>query len=200
MKNGLKHIKEFEIFESESSPKVRVFIKEIPYETKVWDPIGKRKVTDSGKTKILDIAGRKIVLLEINGVNCPFYLSTGGGGKKNVPAGEWYPFFGIGWDGWFNKGTESDIINYYDVPLLKYYSEYLNKEIGDIRDKMTPSAHAPSFSSARDFSEAGKFSTFPHIEAINKDLSPTDNESPYTKNLFYENVKRWKDNLRKAIS
>lgn len=197
----MRFIKEFRVFESEETkPNVKVFMKEIPYKTKIWDPVQKQKIEDSGKTKILDIAGRKIVLLEINGINCPFYLSTGSGGKKNVPSGEWYPFFGIGWDGWFNKGTESDILGYYGVPLLKYYSEYLNKEIGDIRDKKFPSAHAPSFSSARDFSEGGKFSDVPHIEAINKDLNPTDNESPYTKNLFYENVERWKDKLRKAIA
>jgi hypothetical protein len=196
----LKNIKEFEIFEAENSPTIRVFMKEIPYETKIWDPIGKRKVVDSGKTKILDIAGRKIILLEINGVNCPFYLSTGSGGKKNVPAGKWYPFFGVGWDGWFNKGTESDIINYYGVSLLKHYAEYLNKEIGDIRNKKTPAAHVPGFSSIRDFSEGGKFSAFPHIESINKDLSPTDNESPYTKDLFYKNVEEWKNKLRKAVN
>lgn len=195
----LKHIKEIEIFEAETTPEIKVSMKEIPYKTKIWDPIRKEKKEESGKTKILDIAGRKIILLEINGVNCPFYLSSGGGGKKNVPAGKWYPFFGIGWDAWFNKGTESDILNYYGVSLLKHYAEYLNREIGDIRDKKTPAAHAPSFSSARDFSEGGKFSDLPHLEAINKDLNPTDNESPYTKSLFYENVERWKEKLRKAV-
>jgi hypothetical protein len=47
---------------------------------------------------------RNIVVVNINGVHMPFYMSTGLGGKENVQPGLWYPFFGIK-DGWLNKGS-----------------------------------------------------------------------------------------------
>ena len=64
----------------------------------------------SGKAKMIDIASRKIVLVNVNGTAIPFYCSTGKGGKANVASGKWYPFFGIGDaylsnNGWMNKGT-----------------------------------------------------------------------------------------------
>lgn len=52
---------------------------------------------------LLKFSVAKLVLVDINGVQVPFYLSTGLGGKANVASGKWYPFFGIGDDGWINE-------------------------------------------------------------------------------------------------
>ena len=79
---------------------------------------------------------RVVVVKDINGVKVPFYISTGSGGKKNVPTGQWYPYFGNGPDGWFNKGSEEDINNFYNSPELKAAADELNTTIGDIRSQM----------------------------------------------------------------
>ena len=79
---------------------------------------------------------RVAVVKDINGVKVPFYISTGSGGKKNVPTGQWYPYFGNGPDGWFNKGSEEDINNFYNSPELKAAADELNTTIGDIRSQM----------------------------------------------------------------
>jgi hypothetical protein len=65
-------------------------------------------------------------MLNINGVHQPFYVSTGAGEKEGVATGKWYPFFGIGKDGWFNKTSEADINNYYGSEALKAGAEFLN--------------------------------------------------------------------------
>jgi len=87
---------------------------------------------------------RVAVVKEVNGVKVPFYISTGSGGKKNVPTGQWYPYFGNGPDGWFNKGSEEDINNFYNSPELKAAADELNTTIGDIRSQMgqLPTAQA----------------------------------------------------------
>lgn len=65
---------------------------------------------------------RAKVLVNINGVIVPFYLTTGQGGKGLAPG--WYPFFGIGRDGWLNKTDKSD--------METYYERYWGKEAADI--------------------------------------------------------------------
>lgn len=77
---------------------------------------------------------RYIVSVNVNGTNIPFYQSTGEGGKENVPAGRWYPFFGIGPDGWINKGTEEQINNFYGSSALKGVASQLDNATGDIRE------------------------------------------------------------------
>ena len=83
---------------------------------------------------MIDLADRKIVLVNINGVDMPFYLSTGHGGKYGVLSGKWYPFFGLDPDGWFNKGTEDDINDYYGSSKLREVAEALDNKWGDIRN------------------------------------------------------------------
>jgi|688.fasta_scaffold08095_4 antirestriction protein ArdC/DNA polymerase III epsilon subunit-like protein len=90
------------------------------------------------ETPVFNLAGRPIVLINVNGVRMPFYISTGSGGKKNVPVGKWYPIFGIGADGWFNKGNEEEINDYFGSPELKEAAEWLNANIGDIRKENMP--------------------------------------------------------------
>lgn len=66
----------------------------------------------------------------------PFYLSTGKGGKVDVPPGRWYPFFGFseqGIKGWFIKGEE--MANYYDDDRLFAAARYLDTKFGDRRDR-----------------------------------------------------------------
>lgn len=55
---------------------------------------------------------RAKVLVNVNGVIVPFYLTTGQAGKDLIPG--WYPFFGIGKDGWLNKTDKSDMETYYE--------------------------------------------------------------------------------------
>ena len=98
------------------------------------------------KSPIFSVAGRPMVLVDVNGIRIPFYQSTGKGGKEN-PVGKWYPVFGIGKSdvifdrefkrfvdrgGWFNKGdTYESIDNYYDVPEFKRIATILN-DIDDL--------------------------------------------------------------------
>jgi len=69
---------------------------------------------------MIEYVRRKIVLVDINGMKIPFYLSTGMGGKKTVEAFKWYPFWGIDpVAGWINKTNEKEINDFYGSPLLK---------------------------------------------------------------------------------
>ena len=104
----------------------------------------------TGKTRqspIFSVAGRPVVLVDVNGVRIPFYRSSGSGGKKNVPSGRWYPIFGIGKEqviydgyeerlrangGWFNKGSEEEIVDYYGVPELRRIAENLDSALEDL--------------------------------------------------------------------
>lgn len=88
---------------------------------------------------MIEYVRRKIVLVDINGMKIPFYLSTGMGGKKNVEAFKWYPFWGIDpIDGWINKTNEREINNFYGSLLLKAIAEALNNkyENGPLPDEI----------------------------------------------------------------
>jgi hypothetical protein len=130
----------------------------IPYDNAlVKDKNSNALIISSGEADIVDYAGRKIVMRPVNGVTVPFYLSTGMAGKANVKAGKWYPFFGVGEDGWINKGTQEEINNYYGSPELRAVSEELNATVGDIRkDNTMPSVD-----------DRGA-----HIDFINQNLAP----------------------------
>jgi hypothetical protein len=82
--------------------------------------------------KMVQIGGRPIVVANVNGFPIPFYVSTGGGGKASVASNQWYPFWGIGSDGWFNKGSERQINSYYDNPQLKSIADVLNKALPNV--------------------------------------------------------------------
>jgi hypothetical protein len=70
------------------------------------------------------------------------YVSTGGGGKAGVPTGKWYPFFGIGPNGFFNKGWEEAQINtYYGNRTLTHIAQILDSKFGNLiphTDRMPP--------------------------------------------------------------
>lgn len=97
-----------------------------------------KELTVNGVTSsIFDYNDRKFVVVPIHDVDVPFYLSSGQAGKKNVPAGKWYPVFGIGPDGWINKGTQADIVNHYGYDTFKKVAEKLDEKLGDIRGWQT---------------------------------------------------------------
>ena len=179
----MKHIKSYPLFES----KINAVRQEIPYETFEKDPRTGQynpKKRIQGKSKIIDYAGRKIVLFDVNGVNIPFYLSSGHGGKKDVTSGKWYPFFGLGSDGWLNKLSGTEINNYYGILILRNIAQSLDKQIGDIR---TDSSFPKVTLSGR------------HIDAINRGLNPTQNEMSDTKVKFQQNFDNFKKRLENAI-
>ncbi len=79
---------------------------------------------------------RKIVLVNMGGVRMPFYLSTGKGKRTVAPtAGRWFPFWGLDPDGWFNKGSNQAILDYYGSEVLRQVAEALDRKWGDIRGK-----------------------------------------------------------------
>ena len=90
--------------------------------------------TVRGDMKVLEYEGRLMVVANINGVKIPFYVSTGEAGKVTVQPGRWYPVFGIGPDGWINKGTSAGIVSHYGSPVLKAVAEHLDYTLGNLRD------------------------------------------------------------------
>jgi len=143
----------------------------------------KRKI--NGVSDVIDYVGRKIVIINVNGRNIPFYLSTGHGGKADVTSGKWYPFFGIGSDGWLNKLSGKEINNYYGSNVLRGIAEALDRKIGDVRnDKAIPKVGSKGS----------------HIDAINKDLIPTDNRLPTTRESINSNINDTADFLEKEIN
>ena len=86
--------------------------------------------------RIINWQDRAIVVVNVNGVRVPFYLSSGEVAKAGVTPGKWYPIFGVGPDGWINKGTEKGISQYYGMPNLRATAQALDKAIGDIRPQL----------------------------------------------------------------
>jgi len=111
-----------------------------------------------GHSKIVNLEGyRPHVLAWVRGTQVPFYISTGLGGKASVESGKWYPHFGQGKDGWLNKAGESAINEHYGSRHLKAVADWLNTNVGDVRDDhRIPEVEISG----------------PHIAAMNKDLSP----------------------------
>lgn len=158
---------------------------EIPFDTLTWDESKGKAVASSGKARIIDMGGRKIVVININGFHMPFYLSTGHGGKKDVTSGKWYPIFGIGEDGWLNKTSGPEINNYYGSPVLRQIAEALDRKYGDIRDDSSIPSAKPSGS---------------HRDFINQDLNPTENEMADTVKRVKENITETKRRLDEAVA
>lgn len=101
-------------------------------------PFGVRQFTVGNSLySVVGWSRRAFIVVEINGIGMPFYLSSGEGGKANVPSGKWYPFFGVGPDGWLNKGSEDIIAKYYGSDTLLNISKKLDSIIGDIRNKIS---------------------------------------------------------------
>lgn len=122
---------------------------------------------------IFSHGGRYTVAPVFNGFGIiPFYLSTGAGGKKGVPAGKWYPFFGIGNDGWINKTNGTDMVNYYFSNTLKKVANALNNDLPDPKpDNMLSYANTSIYG---EIIPTKKFK-----DVINRDLNPTDSSPDF---------------------
>jgi hypothetical protein len=149
-------------------------LKPIQWARRRFDEATGTVAQETGSSSIIDFSGRKIVLRDVNGVQVPFYLSSGRAGKADVPAGKWYPILGIDPEtGWLNKGASADIASYYGSNALRQAAQELDATIGDIRsDTSVPSVGA----------------TGPHIDLINQGLSPTSNQQPDTMEKFNANL------------
>lgn len=80
---------------------------------------------DSG---IITLAQRPVVIVRFyDKFNIPFYMSSGRGNKVDVPRDKWYPFWGVGKDGWFNKTNDKDILSYYNIYELGAVAKKLNE-------------------------------------------------------------------------
>ena len=96
-------------------------------------PVFPSSTNPRGTAKVVNTGDRIMAVLNVRGVNIPYYISTGGGGKASVPTGKWYPVFGIHSSGWLNKGTEESINKFYGSKELARGAEILNKYLGDLR-------------------------------------------------------------------
>ena len=96
-------------------------------------PVTPSNDNPNNTAKVVNTGDRIMAVLNVRGVNIPFYISTGGGGKASVPTGKWYPVFGIHSSGWLNKGTEESINKFYGSKELARGAEILNKYLGDLR-------------------------------------------------------------------
>lgn len=122
---------------------------------------------------------RKIVLIDMGTIKLPFYCSSGEGGKENVAAGKWYPIFGIGPAGWFNKLGQDDINNYYGSDKAKSVSQKLDSVLGDLND-VTALDAIPGVVD----SDSSAFAV------INQDLNPVqDTKTPEEKAQFSRNIR-----------
>lgn len=157
----------------------------IPYRTVSFDPalnggVG-GKVESTGTSPIINFGDRMMVLTTINGRKVPFYLSTGKGGKKDVAAGQWYPFFGIGEDGWINKTGGQEMADYYGSAELRQKAQELDKAFSGV-----------NFDNVPKVSLGGA-----HIDAINAAFpNATDNGTAETLN----NVRKSIDDVVKSVS
>ncbi len=139
------------------------------------------KVSSSGVSKIIDFKGRKIVLIDVNGVQVPFYQSSGQAGKKDVPAGKWYPIFGIEVDTqWINKTGGKAMAEYNGIPELAAIAKQLDAEVGDIRNNNTIPLVLIE----------GKAS-----EAINLGMNPLVNGSPNVVENLNANIQDLKERI-----
>ena len=146
---------------------------EIPYDTLTWNPETNKSEASSGNSRIISFADRKLIVLDIFGFKMPFYCSSGHGGKANVEAGKWYPFFGISPNGWMNKGTQDEINRYYDSDILKAICEELDRVYGDVRnDESVPKVKA----------------TGAHLDFINQSVTPAENGQSDTVEKLKKNI------------
>lgn len=145
---------------------------------------------ETGANNIINYYHRNIVVVNINGVHIPFYMSTGRGGKENVQPGLWYPFFGIK-DGWLNKGTQEQINSFYGSPVLQAIAKQLNDTLGTgyVDDIKGPITLDPSYQGE-----------YPQIDFINQDMNPTANNKADTVENFNNNVENVLSKIDSAIN
>jgi hypothetical protein len=133
---------------------------------------------------------RAVTLVNVNGVIIPFYLTTGSGGKGLIPG--WYPFFGFGKDGWFNKTGKADMESYYErlmgpenASILANIAQELNAAYGTDPTKYEKPDSDPTTTS-RPISTFGE-KVEDYVNAA-IDVTPSSNNTPTTLIRFEANV------------
>lgn len=107
-----------------------------------------------GKKYILQNGTRIAVIADVNGVQVPFYQSSGGTGGKI--SGEWYPFFGNS-GAWLIKGNIEDLKRGYDIPELKEMMDYLNTNLPEyLYNNLLTDEQKQSFSNSTWKRQVGK--------------------------------------------
>ena len=104
---------------------LKVSFSNIPSSSKIFN----QNVKDG--SPVIVINSRITISANINGVSIPFYVSTGSGGKKNVPIGKWYPYFGHV-DGVYAKLDENAINKSYYNSALRNVKNWLDTNINFI--------------------------------------------------------------------
>jgi hypothetical protein len=165
--------------------------------------------TDSGNTPFVLLEDRLTVVINVKGKDIPFYISTGLGGKKDVAAGQWYPFFGMTEDNsWFIKLTGKEINDVYGSPELKAVKELLDESFGNLDDEMQQLPMGNTLEEMRSIrSEFYKETGLDGVLAQNKKavdslstLLKTLNTSGIKKGDPYNKVKAFIDSVVKEIS
>jgi hypothetical protein len=165
--------------------------------------------TDSGNTPFVLLEDRLTVVINVKGKDIPFYISTGLGGKKDVAAGQWYPFFGMTEDNsWFIKLTGKEINDVYGSPELKAVKELLDESFGNLDDEMQQLPMGNTLEEMRSIpSEFYKETGLSGVLAQNKKavdslstLLKTLNTSGIKKGDPYNKVKAFIDSVVKEIS
>lgn len=134
---------------------------------------------ESGSNNIINYSKRNIVVVNINGFHMPFYMSTRVGDKIETNDGEWYPFFGIGQDGWFNETNGKEMSKYYDSPIFAAISQKLNEILGTgLQDKILGPLTVDEINEQ----------TPPQIDFINQDMSPCSNNQADTRFIVEQNI------------
>jgi hypothetical protein len=83
--------------ETRAATRAALKLKSIPFDQYKRKPNSAELIPGTnvrGEAEIIDLGSRKMVMRDVNGVQVPFYLSSGLAGKKDVAAGKWYPFLG----------------------------------------------------------------------------------------------------------
>lgn len=102
-----------------------------------------------GDSLVVDHQERLMVLARINGVEVPFYMSTGMAGKEGVPSGRWYPVFGVTNDGWIIKGGRKEIQSNYGSPKLTQFKEFLDANFSDLPEGPITFSRTPGIEGER---------------------------------------------------
>lgn len=157
---------------------------------------------DGNYYNVLSHHGRAKTLVNINGVIVPFYLTSGAGGKGLIPG--WYPFGGIGKDGWLNKTGKADMETYYsrligqeNADLLKAVAAKLNEQYGTDAEVFKNPDADPTTTDKPVTSLADKTEDY-----INSKLpfTPTSNQTAETLTNFESNMTQLGEALTSARS
>lgn len=101
----------------------------LPFQERIQELKKEKLITD-----VYQYGNRPVVVVNINGINLPFYRSSAGTSGKTK--GKWFPFFGFG----KHKKTDTDLIwlikadtksneNNFNSDIIKKYSEFINSAL-----------------------------------------------------------------------